>query len=284
MTIKKKADISYEEFMEEHYKPRVPLIFKNASKGWKAQGLITPDYLREHFSERSTIIKYKEYTIAEILDLVAVSTLENPAPYPAIFDIKIQLPELLPLIEPLNMGFAKPNWFEEKFFPAGKLGNGLELFIGGLGCQYPFAHIDQYYTNAWITQVYGDKEITIFPQGQDEMLYPDPKNPYVSLVNIFNPDYNTHPKFKNATSIKETLLQGETLFIPRGTWHTTFSFTTNISVIFDQINSTNFSQWKSDVLEFKKRESLKNAVASYAFASVAGVYCKLKDLLSGAKY
>ncbi|MDO8991745.1 MAG: hypothetical protein Q7U83_01685 [Daejeonella sp.] len=117
MTIQKKSQLSYEEFMEEHYKPRVPLIFKNASKGWKAQGLITPEYLREHFSDRSTSINYKEYTIAEILDRVAISTPENPAPYPAIFEIRTQLPELLPLIEPVNMGYAKPNWFEERFSP-----------------------------------------------------------------------------------------------------------------------------------------------------------------------
>lgn len=283
MIIQKKSQISYEEFMEEHYKPRVPLIFKNSSKEWKAQGLITPDYLREHFSDRSTMIKYKEYTIGQILDHVEVSTPENPAPYPAIFEIRTQLPELLPLIEPVNMGYAKPNWFEDKIFPPGKLGNSLELFIGGLGCQFPFAHIDQYYTNAWITQVYGEKQITVFPQGQDEMLYPDPKNPYVSMVNIFNPDYNVHPKFKNATPIKGTILPGETLFIPRGTWHTALSLTTNISVIFDQINDINFAKWKSDIWEFKKRENLKNAVTSYVYASAAGAYCKLKNLLSGTK-
>lgn len=284
MPIQKKSEISYEEFMEEHYKPRIPLIFENASKVWKAHGRITPDYLRENFSERSTRINYKEYTIEEILDRVAVSTPENPAPYPAIFEIRTQLPELLPLIQPLNMGYAKPNWFEENVFPPGKLGNSLELFIGGLGSQFPFAHIDQYYTNAWLTQVYGEKQITIFPQGQDEMLYPDPKNPYVSLVNIFNPDYTIHPKFKDATPVKGTILPGETLFIPRGTWHTALSLTTNISVIFDQINAINFPKWKSDIWKFKKRESLKNAVASYTYATATGAYCKLKDLFSGAKY
>lgn len=45
------------------------------------------------------------------------------------------------------------------------------------------------------------------------MLYPDPKNPYVSLVNIFNPDYKTHPKFENATPVRGTILPGETLFL-----------------------------------------------------------------------
>ena len=36
MIIEKKSGISYEEFMEDHYKARVPLVFKNASKDWKA--------------------------------------------------------------------------------------------------------------------------------------------------------------------------------------------------------------------------------------------------------
>lgn len=280
MSIQKKSNISYEEFIEEHYKPRIPLIFKNISKDWKAQGLITPEYLREHYGDRRTFIGINEYTINQILDHVVVSTPENPAPYPAIFEIRTQLPELLPLIQPINMAYAKPNWFEEKIFPPGKLGNSLELFIGGLGCQFPFAHIDQYYTNAWITQLYGEKQITVFPQGQDEMLYPNPENPYVSRVNIFNPDYNLHPNFKSATPIKGTILPGETLFIPRGTWHTALSLTTNISVIFDQINDTNFAEWKSDIWNFKKKSSLKLALASYAYASAVGTYCKMKDLLS----
>lgn len=280
MEIQKKSDISYEEFMENHYKPRIPLIFKNASRHWTAHEIINPEYLKENFSERSTLINYKKFTIGEILDKVAVSSPENPAPYPAIFEIRTQLPEILPLIQPSNMGYAIPNWFENKLFPPGKMGNSLELFIGGAGCQFPFAHIDQYYTNAWITQVYGQKQITIFPPGQDEMLYPDPNNPYISKVNIFNPDLTIHPKFKDASPIHGTILPGETLFIPRGTWHTALSLTTNISIIFDQINEYNFDQWRSDIWNFKKRNSLVNAIASYAYANVIGAYCKLTQKIS----
>jgi ribosomal protein L16 Arg81 hydroxylase len=279
MNIEKVSGISYEKFMENHCKARVPLVFKNASKDWKAHNFITPEYLKEHFSERSTLIGSKEYTIREILEHVAVSTPENPAPYPAIFEIRTQLPEILQLIHPLNMGYAIPNWFESNVFLPGKMGNSLELFIGGVGCQFPFAHIDQYYTNAWITQVYGEKQITLFPDGQDEMLYPKPENPYVSEVNIFNPDYKKHPKFKYATPITTTILPGETLFIPHGTWHTAQGLTTNISIIFDQINQLNFAQWKSDIWHFKKQNNLLNAVVSYTYATAAGAFCRISDLL-----
>lgn len=277
MEIQKKSSISYDEFIKDHYNTRIPVILKDISANWKARGLITPEYLKKNFPDRSTIINYKKYTIGELIDLVVASTTENPAPYPAIFEIRTELPELLPFISPIDMGYAKPNWFHSKPFIPGKLGNSLELFIGGPGSQFPFAHIDQYYTNAWITQIYGEKQITVFPQGQDEFLYPQPGNEYVSTVNIFNPDLIKHPLFKNATPIKATIKEGETLFIPRGTWHTASSTEINISIIFDQINSVNYSAWKKDLWNFKKRHSLKNAISSYAFASLAGNYLKLKE-------
>jgi len=277
MEIQKKSGISYEEFIEHHYKPRIPVILFNISSGWKARGLITPAYLKKNFPGRSTTIDNKRYTIGELVDRIAESTAEKPAPYPAIFEIRTELPELLPLINPVDMGYARPNWFQEKPFIPGKLGNSLELFIGGAGSKFPFAHIDQYCTNAWITQIYGEKQITVFPSGQDEYLYPQPGNEYISAVNIFNPDLNEHPLFKNATPIKATIKEGETLFIPRGTWHTASSTETNISIIFDQINGTNYSAWKNDLWIFKKRHSLKNAIMSLAFASIVGSYFKLRD-------
>ncbi len=279
MEVQKKSGISYEEFIEDHYKPRVPVILVDISANWKVRGLVTPDYLKKNFPERTTFIDHKKYSLGDLVDLVVKSTPEKPAPYPAIFEIRTELPELLPLISPVDMGYAKPNWFQSKPFVPGKLGNSLELFIGGPGSQFPFAHIDQYYTNAWITQIYGEKHITVFPSGQDEYLYPEPGNEYVSTVNVFNPDLNKHPLFKNATPIKSTIKEGETLFIPRGTWHTASSAEVNISIIFDQINNVNFSEWKNDLWNFKKRHSVKNAVMSYAFASLAGGYFKIRESL-----
>ena len=43
MDIIRRDNISYKEFIEEHYKPGIPLVFKSASKVWKANGLFTPD-------------------------------------------------------------------------------------------------------------------------------------------------------------------------------------------------------------------------------------------------
>lgn len=71
------------------------------------------------------------------MDLVETSNENNPAPYPLIFNIPNQLPELLPLIDPLNLNYACPNWLESKWFKKGYWGSATELFIGGPGGNFP---------------------------------------------------------------------------------------------------------------------------------------------------
>jgi histone arginine demethylase JMJD6 len=278
MQVQKVGDISHKEFMEEFYKPGIPVIFKNASKAWKANGLFTPAYFREHFAERRTRVNEQEYNIREILDLIENSSSDHPAPYPCRFDIPSQLPELMPLIRPLGMNYAEPNWFESKAFPLKIYGSAIELFFGGPGGKFPVAHIDFFHTNAWITQLYGKKNFVVYPRGQDDFLYPKAENHLVSDVNIFNPDYKKHPNYRQATPITVTVEPGETIFIPWGIWHSSESLTPSISVIFDQINNSNFNNWSKDVWQFKKRENKIKAIVSMTYYAVAAnLFCRIGD-------
>ena len=56
MEIQKVGDISHNEFMNRFYNPGIPVVFKSASKAWKASNLFTPDYFRHHFGERQTMV------------------------------------------------------------------------------------------------------------------------------------------------------------------------------------------------------------------------------------
>ena len=277
MDIIRKDNISYEEFIEEHYKPGIPLVFKSASKVWKANGLFSPDWFRENYPDRVTDCRGKNYTMKEIMDLAETSTEENPAPYPFIFNIHEQLPELMPLIDPLDLNYASPNWLKNKMFQLGKWGGATELFIGGPGGKFPYMHIDYYHLNAWITQLYGEKRFTVFPRGQDEMLYPRPDDPWRSELNVFEPDYEKFPKFKDATPIHFVVGPGETLFIPFGTWHTAYSLTPTISVAFDTLNSKNHKEFMKDVWTFKSRQSKAKAVAMYSYAWLATQSSKISE-------
>ena len=280
MQVEKVGDISHKEFMQSFYNPGIPVIFKTASKAWKANGLFTPDYFRENFGERRTTVNEKEFSIRELLNLIENSSAAQPAPYPCKFDIPSQLPELLTLIRPLSMHYAEPNWFESKAFPRVVFGSSIELFFGGPGGKFPVAHIDFFHTNAWITQLYGKKNFVVFPRGQDEFLYPKADNPLVSDVNIFNPDYEKHPKYSNATPVTVTMESGETIFIPWGIWHSSESLSPSISVIFDQLNSRNFNDWTRDVWQYKKKDNKVKALISMGYYAVAAnLLCRIGDAI-----
>lgn len=276
MDIIRRENISYEEFIEQHYKPGIPLVFTNAVKDWKANGLFSPDWFRKNFPERSTECRGKSYNMRQIMDLAETSTEKDPAPYPFIFNIPEQLPELLPYIKP-DLIYAKPNWLDNKMFKLGKWGAALELFIGGPGGKFPYLHLDYYHLNAWITQLYGEKQFTVFPRGQEHMLYPRPNDPWRSELNIFEPDLEKFPLYKDATPIHFVVSPGETLFIPFGTWHTAHSLTPTISVAFDTLNSKNHQEFMKDVWTFKSRDSKLKAMAMYPYAWLATSFSKLTD-------
>jgi histone arginine demethylase JMJD6 len=277
MEVQKVDDISYAEFMHEFYQPSIPVIFKNASKVWKANGVFKPDWFRNNYGERRTEIGGVPYSMHEIMDMVETSTEENPAPYPCIFNIPKILPEILDLLQPLDLNYSKPNWLNNKLFNKGKWGGVTELFIGGTGGKFPFIHLDIYHLNAWITQLYGQKKFTIFPSGQEHLLYPLSNDPWRSEIDISNPDLQKYPNYKDATPIHVIVNPGETLFIPAGIWHTAYSLTPTISVANDQLNNKNYKDFLKDVWSFAKRDSKLKAIVKTSYAMLAGTICKLEN-------
>lgn len=277
MDIIRRDNITYEEFIEEHYKPGIPVVFTKAAKVWKANGLFTPDWFRENYPDRKTDVRGTTYTMKQVMDMVEASTEDKPAPYPMIFDIPSTIPELMPLLDPLDLNYASPNWLRNKMFNIGKWGGAIEMFVGGPGGRFPYMHIDYYHLNAWITQLYGEKRFTVFPRGQEDLLYPRPDDPWRSELNIFEPDYEKYPKYKDATPIHFVVGPGETLFIPFGTWHSAYSLTPTISVAFDTLNNKNHKEFMKDVWTFKSRDSKAKAVAMYSYAWVATQLSKMTD-------
>jgi histone arginine demethylase JMJD6 len=283
-SIEKRDTISYEEFVEEYAKKRVPIVFKNASAAWKSNKIFTPDFFREKFGNYETWAEGKKYNINQILDITATCTPENPAPYPILFQVPQQIPELMEIFDPIHMNYSQPNWFRSKLLPYGKFGNGIHLFFGGNGSQYSL-HKDEYHTNAWITQLYGQKKFVVFPGEQEEFLYPrtDGIHACLSPINILAPDYEKYPKYRDANPVEVILEPGETIYIPNGIWHTTVAYGQNMSLIFDQLNHLNYAAWRKDIFDFKKDESKLKAVAQYSFALTTGLACKLAQF-AGNKF
>ena len=103
------SEITHAEFIEKHWKPGIPLVFKNATKVWGAYNTFTPDWFRANYGTRKTLVNEKEYTMAEIMDLVLAWTgrrrLVAWLP-PALVDLQARLLELLP-VPPLTRDQVK---------------------------------------------------------------------------------------------------------------------------------------------------------------------------------
>jgi histone arginine demethylase JMJD6 len=281
MEVKKLSvdEITPEQFIEEHWNPGIPLVFKDASRVWEASRTFTPDWFREHYGDVKTTANGTEYTMREVMDLVEGKDTSRPVPYPIKYWIQSQMPDLMPMLTPVNLGYARPNWLESSWFARGNWGNQLEMFIGGPGGKFPYIHLDYYHLSAWINQLYGRKQFTVWPRGQEKYLYPDPNDPWKSVLPDFeNVDLEKYPLYKHATPITFVVGPGETLFIPFGIWHTAKSLEPTISVAFDLLNGKNFPLFVKDVWGFRKANPLK-AAAVTGYAAFGGAMCRLGDLL-----
>ena len=274
------GEITHKEFYNEFWKKGIPLVFKDASRQWKASGLFTPDFFRTNFGERKCMVDGNEYTMTEVFDLVEGRDTSRPVPYPCKFHIRTELPELAGHMDPLDLGYSRPNWLESRGFQKGNWGNATELFIGGPGGQFPYIHVDYYHLSAWINQLYGEKEFTVYPREQKHLMYADPNDPWRSLVNDpENPDYDRFPLFKEVTPFKFTISAGESLYVPFGLWHTARSLSVSISVAYDLLNAENFPLFLKDVWHFRKGGNKAKAAAVWGYAAVAGGLCKVGDMV-----
>ena len=271
-------DLTYDRFIAEHWKPGVPLVFTDASKVWQANGTFCPEWFRKNYGDRHTDVNGTDYSMNEILDLVEGKDMSRPVPYPCKFHVNTQLPEVMTMLTPLSLNYAKPNWLQSPMFARGNWGGAIELFIGGPGGKFPYIHLDYYHLSAWINQLYGHKQFTVWPRGQEKYLYRDPNDPWKSLiVDHENPDYEKFPLYRNATPITFTVGPGETLFIPFGIWHTAKSLEPTMSIAFDLLNGQNFPLFLKDVWWFRRKKKL-NAFAHSSYAALAGTACNLWDM------
>lgn len=283
-TVDSISNISQREFITKYQKPGLPVVIRNITSTWTSKIDFTPQFFKENFGKHITNFEGKKYTMSEIMDITEQSTVENPAPYPMKFNLLTQLKDILPLIKPLHFNIAQPNWIYSKLFPKNKMGNSIDLFIGGPGNRYTI-HKDAYDVHAWLVQLYGEKEVIIFPREQEALMYRGKTGmgSFQSPIDISNPDYEKYPKFKEATPFKVTLKAGDAIYIPNGVWHTTQATKHNISIIVDQINSSNFKAWRNDVYNYRKEYSIVKAVIDYSAAVIIGYTCKLGNFL-GVKF
>lgn len=241
-TIDKCTGLTRKEFLEKYVKNSLPVVIAD-KPDWAAFQKFTPDFFKSKYGHIQREINGKKYTFSELIDLCVASRPGNTSPYPIIFDMKVYFPELIQDIKP-SINYGKRNRLWSPLLPkifSKRIANLNELFFGGKGCSFPVTHIDDFWVHTQLTQIFGDKEFILYAPDQTDLMYPDPSNKRMSLVNnIHEPDLEKFPLFKNAKALKVIVHQGETVFIPSGWWHSTYSHDFNLSYSTDYLNANNW--------------------------------------------
>ena len=91
------------------------------------------------------------------------------------------------------------------------------MFFGGKNSKVRI-HQDMDWSNVFLTQLYGRKEVVLFHPKYSKLLYRYPFGVH-SSVDIENPDYEKYPGLKYVKGFHCILQPGDTLYIPSGYWH-----------------------------------------------------------------
>jgi hypothetical protein len=256
-SVERRAGLGVAEFIERYRDPRRPVILTDAAREWPLYGVATPDWFRQHHGDHVVRVRGHDYRLAELLDLLENSTAERPAPYPCKFEIAKNFRALLDDASP-RFAYSLPDRQANPLVPQHlfRYVNNLEIFFGGPGGEFPYLHYDVMRLHAWITQLHGDKEFTVYAPGQEHLLYVNPLMPWQSSIqNHHHPDYERYPLLRQAVAQKVVVRAGETLFLPCGWWHTARSLNTTISVAFDQLGPDNWRAFIGDVVDERRRKN-----------------------------
>ena len=97
-------------------------------------------------------------------------------------------------------------------------------------------HQDSHHTITWLAQVRGRKMYHLYAPEDAEQVYS-------GAVDPLQPDWDRHPRFREATGRRCVLSPGEMLFLPPDWWHHAFALDDSITVSCNFVNHTNFGDY-----------------------------------------
>lgn len=224
--------------VEEYVLPGTPVVIRGALADTKLQNW-SPEYLKRRIGrtpariavaangryelnqdENEPILEATEMRIADFIDEVVRSPRRNQPGclYLQQTSIPTNFPHLLQDIPVSRL--VRP-----------QLLSALNLWMGPAGTTSPL-HYDL--ANNFLCQVFGKKEVVLFEAAQTPVLYPfevgASRFPHLSQVDIEEPNFELHPRLRQAVPSVATLHPGDVLVIPSCCWHQVRSISASISI------------------------------------------------------
>jgi hypothetical protein len=217
------------EFFERYWAHNQPVVFTNATKGWK---LWTPADMKrlvgnvsiEVSDERHASPHYDENfvthrrttTIGSFVDRVLAAGETNDF-YMVAQSKTMDRPEMRVLLERIVID---DEWFDPKH-----LRGGTSLWLGPKGTVTPFHHDS---TNIFFSQIHGRKQFYLASPHETRIL--ETARGYYAGIDPEKPDRARWPWWNDVALFKVVLEPGEVLFLPAGWWHHVRSLDVSISL------------------------------------------------------
>ncbi|CAN5512678.1 hypothetical protein BH11MYX1_BH11MYX1_12560 [soil metagenome] len=209
-------------FEEKYVSTGTPVIVRGVASNWKAFSRWSTDYFRSPDTGK-TVIPVETYTggdfykfgrgdghrrvqhmeLRKLIELLQTQITEKYYAWSVLLD---KLPTLMGDVE-------RPTLFSAEDYLSA------HVFIGSDSITPAHYHP---FIQAFLCQVIGNKEVTLYRPEDTKYLYPLPffsTNFNWSKVNFSRPDEARFPKLASARPIKVVLEKGEMLFIPIHWWH-----------------------------------------------------------------
>ncbi|WP_380876286.1 hypothetical protein ACFB49_08060 [Sphingomonas sp. DBB INV C78] len=242
--IERKADITAESFLAEHYAANQPVILDSELTDWPALDRWTPDYLKQLIGSREIEVQSNrgadpdfERNMADhrirmpfdqFIDRITRADHGNDL-YLTAYNSASNEAALEPL--KADLGFMDKLLNREAHAPYGM------PWIGSAGTFTPLHHD---LTNNLLFQIVGRKRILLVPPQETPRLYND-YHVYSQIRDLAEPDIVARfPKLSGLQVHQVVMEPGDTLFIPLGWWHQVTAL--DFSITFTH---TNF-RWPND--------------------------------------
>jgi hypothetical protein len=242
--IERRKKPSADELFDRYWARNEPVVFTDATKGWK---LWTPQDMKRlvgdveivvtegreadpHYDERFAA-HAKKTTVGAFVDRIRSTKKKKTNDFYMVAQSKtMDRPEMSALLDRIVL--------DKTIFDPKRIKGGTSLWLGPKGTVTPLHHDG---TNIFFAQIYGRKQFLLASPHEDKIL--ESARGYYSDVDPEKPDLDLHPWWKDVTVHRVVLEPGEVLFLPVAWWHHVRSLDVSISLSLLNFRRPNAFDW-----------------------------------------
>lgn len=283
-------EISYEIFQKNYLSKLKPVVIKRGIKNMPAIEQWNIEYLQKKIGHKKINLDRHhdaqfEWSMEEYFQQIMDADYQGPKRYLTQANIVKLFPELLSDLQPYPE-YGLPDWKCNSILPKNMFYDNyqMELLMGKAGTGF-FLHYDRGFINAFVGQVYGEKDVVLIPPEDTKYLYVYEDEVSKSKVDIWNLDEDKYPDVRKARPAFYTLKPGDLVYIPANWWHTTRNKTNSIGVTFNSINRANWRKFSHYLVERHKMDEASRypSFVLNALLKFVGVFEFVRELFLGIK-